>query len=386
MSQQAADQHSSMRWSLKIGEVAGIGIFIHWTFAILIAWIAMSHYSATQDWSMAIRGVVFVLAIFGCVVLHELGHALTARRYGIRTRDITLLPIGGVASLERMPEDPRQELAIAVAGPAVNVVIAAVLFVVISVTGRLPTGDMELEHAGFVRNQFLANLLWVNIVLVIFNLIPAFPMDGGRVLRALLATKMDYARATQIAATVGQGLAVLLGFFGLFSNVFLVFIAIFVYLGAEAEAQMATLRSAFRDVPVREAMMTRFRTLAVDDPVEVAISELLAGSQHDFPVVSAGQVVGLLPRTILLKSLAEGNRTGRIGDIMQQPIPVVEESAPLDRTFEKMREAGVQSIPVVQGGTVVGMLTLENIGEWAMVQSALRDGKMPEGLAAAMHA
>jgi CBS domain-containing protein len=221
--------------------------------------------------------------------------------------------------------------------------------------------------------------MWINILLVVFNLIPAFPMDGGRVLRALLATRMDYARATQVAAGVGQALAVVFGFIGLFNNFFLVFIAIFVYLGAEAESQMVTLRSTFRNVPVREAMMTRFRTLFADDPLESAITELLAGAQHDFPVMADGHVVGLLPRDNLLKSLAQGQREGRVADVMQQPIPIVEDDAPLDRVFEKMREAGVQSLPVVRDGSVVGVLTLENIGEWAMIQSALRNVKMPGG-------
>lgn len=376
----------SMRWSFKVAEVSGVGIYLHWTFLILIGWIAFSHWRATGDAAIAARGMLFVCSIFGCVVLHELGHVMAARRYGINTHDITMLPIGGVASLERMPEDPRQELVIAAAGPAVNVVIAAALFLLIQATGGTAGGDMGLERGQFVRNQFMANLMWVNIILVVFNLIPAFPMDGGRVLRALLATRLEYARATQIAASVGQGLAIVLGFIGLFNNIFLLFIAVFVFLGAEAESQAVTLRSTFRNVPVREAMMTRFRTLAADDPLEHAIAELLAGAQQDFPVVQDGQVVGHLPRSQLLRSLADGTRDGRVGDVMQAPLPAAAELDPLDRVFEQMRQAQVQSMPVLRDGQLIGMLTLENIGEWAMVQSALGRVRVPGGIDAIAHA
>src|SRR3990172_5668831 len=199
-----------MKWSWRVGRIAGIDLYVHVTFVILVGWVALSHYLARRSGADALMGVAFILTLFAIVVLHELGHALTARRFGIPTRDITLLPIGGGARLERMPEDPMQELLVAVAGPAVNVGIAAVLAILIYVlTGLSPHYELAL-----VGGDFLTKLMWVNLLLVGFNLIPAFPMDGGRALRALLARRGDYVRATQIAASIGQAIAIVFGVLG----------------------------------------------------------------------------------------------------------------------------------------------------------------------------
>lgn len=204
----------------------------HATFLLMLGWEALRHYRAHGDPAEAMGGVVFILLLFGVVALHELGHALAARRFGIRTRDITLLPIGGVARLERMPSDPGQELVIALAGPAVNFVLAAGIYFILEL-GRRPS---PLGEALQVGGDFLDRLFWVNVSLAVFNLLPAFPMDGGRVLRAVLAMRLDYVRATQVAAVIGQGMALLFGLLGLFYNPFLVLIAVFVWLGAAEEA------------------------------------------------------------------------------------------------------------------------------------------------------
>lgn len=361
-----------MKWSWKLANVAGIGIYVHWTFMLIIGWIIMVRLGSGASAAGVVEGVAFVLAIFGCVVLHELGHALTAQRYGIQTRDITLLPIGGVARLERMPEDPVQEFWVAIAGPAVNVAIAAVLYVVL----RATRGPISLDAESIQSTDFLLNLLEVNVFLVIFNLLPAFPMDGGRVLRAILAHfSGDYVGATQVAASIGQMMAILFGVLGLFvvQNPFLVFIALFVYLGAQEEAHMVQMRSVFRGIPVREAMMTRVRALAPTDTLDVARQELLAGEQHDFPVLDEGRVVGLLTRQNLIKALATGGEQAAVRQFMQADCGTVEDTEMLDDTFRRMQERSSPTLPVLHDGRFVGMITLENVGELMMIHTALEE-------------
>jgi Zn-dependent protease/predicted transcriptional regulator len=355
-----------MKWSLKLGTVAGIGIYLHWTFAILIGWLFISYLSMGQSAVQALQGIGFIMALFGCVVLHELGHALTAKRYGVRTRDITLLPIGGVARLERIPEDPRQEFWIAIAGPAVNVVIAALLLGVIVAAGL----TQEVFRLESLQGSFWVRLMWVNLFLVAFNMLPAFPMDGGRVLRALLATRLGRRRATAIAANIGQAMAILFGIAGLFFNPFLVFIAIFVYLGAQVEAQQVEVAVALEGLRVRDAMLTRFRSLSAEDSLERAVKELLAGSQQDFPVVRGAEVVGMLRRTDLIKALAEGPPQRPVGEVMSSDCRTVRDSDMLTRVIDAMRESRCSSVPVLRDGDLAGLLTMENVGELVMVQSA----------------
>jgi Zn-dependent protease len=224
--------------SVRLGTLFGIPVYLHWTFLLLLGFVAFSQAIVSGSFSAGLGGVVFVSAIFGCVVLHEFGHALTARRFGIRTRDVTLLPIGGVARLERMPEDPRQEFWVALAGPVVNVAIAGMLALWLLLTGLEPGG---LSMTG---GSLAARLMSVNLALVAFNILPAFPMDGGRVLRALLAQRTGYVEATDLAAKIGRGMAVLFGIVGLFWNPLLVIIAIFVWSGAGQEAEMVRRRAA----------------------------------------------------------------------------------------------------------------------------------------------
>lgn len=357
-----------MKWSMKIGEIAGIGIYVHATFLLLLGWVALSYYLAGQSLAMMINGVAFMLALFGIVVLHELGHALTAKRFGIQTRDITLLPIGGVARLERMPDDPKQELWVALAGPAVNVVLAAVLYIAIGLT----SGPPSLSNLSMVSGNFLEKLLWVNVSLAAFNLLPAFPMDGGRVLRALLAMRMDYVRATQIAAHVGQGMALLFGFIGLFYNPFLVFVALFVWMGASQEASMVQMKSALGGIPIRAAMIKDFRTLAPADSLERAVEHILAGFQQDFPVVEQERVVGVLTRNDLLKALSQRGPNGRIEEAMQRQFETADPNEMLDAVFARLNASRCHSLPLVRNGQLAGVVTMDNIGEFLMVQAALR--------------
>ena len=228
-----------MRSSLKVASIFGIEVRIHLTFLLFLVWIWFSYYQVA-GFAGAVQGVLFILALFACVLLHEFGHAFAARGFGIETPDITLLPIGGVARLSRIPDKPWQELVVAIAGPLLNVVIAGVLIFVIHTSATLE----QLEYLENPRVELLAKLASVNVMLVLFNLIPAFPMDGGRVLRALLAMVMPYARATQIAAWIGQGLAVVFGIFGIFGNPLLIFIAFFIFFGAQQEVAMARWRGS----------------------------------------------------------------------------------------------------------------------------------------------
>jgi Zn-dependent protease/CBS domain-containing protein len=366
-----------MRWSWKLGAVAGIDIFVHVTFVMLVAWVALSHWIVERSVAAALGGAIFILALFACVVLHELGHALTARRYGVRTRDITLYPIGGMARLERIPEVPRQELLIALAGPAVNVVIAAGLWLLLSAAG----GVTPLTELDVAKGPFLERLLLVNVFLAGFNLIPAFPMDGGRVLRALLATRLSYVRATELAAGVGQAMALVFGFVGLFSNPFLVFIALFVWLGASSEAAMAQMRAAFRGLPVSRAMLTEFAVLAPRDPLARAIELTLAGSQSDFPVLEDGRPVGVLRQAELLAGLSERGPEAPVADFMHPVVEVVEPGEMLDDVFARLQGQESRTFPVVSGGRVVGLLTPENLGEFLRIQAAMAAGRRPRARA-----
>jgi Zn-dependent protease len=305
-------------------------------------------------------------------VLHEYGHALTARRYGIATRDITLLPIGGVARLERMPDDPRQELWVALAGPAVNVVIAAGLFAWLFITGGL----VPLSSLGVATGSFVERLMMINLSLVLFNLLPAFPMDGGRVLRSLLATRLEYTRATQIAATIGQGMAVLFGFIGLFTNPFLLFIAFFVWIGAEQEASMVRMKGSLGGIPVSRAMVTDFRTLDANSPLSEAVTLILQGSQQDFPVLEQGRVAGILTRSDLMMALARRSDAAPISQVMNRQFQTVDSFDMLEGAFIRLQACQCRVMPVVHNNQLIGLLTMDNVGEFLAIQAALRPSQI----------
>jgi len=361
-----------MKWSIRVGRLFGIDVFIHFTFLLLLGFLAFVHWRQTQRLEAVVVGVGFFVALFGCVLLHEVGHALMARRFGIKTRHITLLPIGGVARLEKMPEKPLQELWVALAGPAVNAVIAAGSFAWLWFTRTL----VPVDELTVTRGSLLERLMLVNVFLASFNMLPAFPMDGGRVLRALLATGLGRRRATAIAANIGQAMAILFGIAGFLYNPFLIFIAIFVFLGAQAEAGAVELQSALEGLRVRDGMMTRFRTLSAQDPLSRAVEELLAGSQQDFPVLENGQPVGLLRRNDLVKALAGGRRDAPVAEVMCRPCESVDEAALLTSAVESMHARHCASLPVAAGGRIVGLLTLENVSEMVMIHAAL--GNRPD--------
>jgi Zn-dependent protease len=361
--------HGCMKGAWKIAQIAGIGIYIHFTFVLLVAWVAISNYAMAGSLAEVLRAIVFLFCLFGIIVLHELGHALAAKRFGIRTRDIVLLPIGGVARLERMPENPWQELVVALAGPAVNVVLALMVYVLL----LREEPSWQLGQWSLIKGTFLGRLFAVNVALAIFNLLPAFPMDGGRVLRALLAIQMDYVRATHWAATIGQAMAILFGLAGLLApNPMLLFIALFVWIGAAQEASMVELRWALGGIPVWRVMITEFHSLSPKDPLSKAAEYVLSGYQHDFPVVEDGRVVGLLTHTDLLSGLSRLEDTAPVESVMRRDFETADASEMVQTVFERLLPEHPGCIPVVRRGELVGILTKENLGEFLLIQSARR--------------
>ncbi len=359
---------AQMSWSVTIARVAGSEIRIHLTFLILLLWIGVSAWFV-GGWPAAIDSVLFIVAVFACVVLHELGHALAALRYGITTPDITLLPIGGLARLSRMPERPVEEIVIALAGPLVNVVIAGLIVLFMRVSfdpGALAAIDSP-------EPDFFVRLASVNIFLVIFNLIPAFPMDGGRVLRAVLAHFMGRRRATQIAAMIGQGVAFLFGFLGLIGgNAILVFIAIFVYLAAGAEAGQSNLLELARRLRIRDAMITSFESLRAGQTLDEAGRALVRTTQREFPVVDdMGRIAGVLTREAIVSGIKATGADTPVGQVMANKTPAVQPLQRLDLAIRLMQEQQVPIVAVTGGdGRLEGYVSLENVTELLMLDEA----------------
>ena len=355
-------------WSLGIGSVFGIPVRVHATFLLIVAFVAWSAAAAGQS----IPGnLLLVLLLFVCVVLHELGHALMARRFGVRTREIVLYPIGGIARLENIPGGTA-EILIALAGPVVNLVLFLVL--VAGFGAALPSGFAEGQKTLSPGASLLGNLAVANLWLFLFNLIPAFPMDGGRVLRAALSLRLGEARATRVAAGIAQVVALSFGAVGLFTgNPILIFIALFVFLGATQEAAFVERRAVVAGHRAREAMITRFETLAPQDTLGRAAEVLLASHQQDFPVLDAWQrVAGVLPRSTLLKALAREGRDAAVLDVMHRQPIVVEPWDPLDRVLAALQASPGDPVLVLEQGRLVGMITLDNLAEFIELAKAAR--------------
>ena len=355
-----------MIWSWKVGRLFGIPVYLHTTFILLMGFMLLAQWREGGNLVAAIGGVLFVLAIFSTVVLHELGHALTARRFGIRTKDITLLPIGGIARLERMPDVPRHELWVALAGPAVNLCIAAIIFSLSTLAGTHPVLTLPTASLGTI-DRFIA----INVSLAVFNLIPAFPMDGGRALRAVLAERTDYVRATQMAASLGQGVALIFGIIGFMYNPFLVFIALLVWMGASGKALAVQTRAALMGIPVTHAMMTDFRTLDAGEPLKHAVALVLAGAQRDFPVTENGRLAGVLTRDALVSALAIGHADMPVGQVMSREFQTGDAHELLDVAFQRLQGCPCHVLPVLQRDHVVGLLTPDNVGEFIMFRGGV---------------
>ena len=360
---------SLMKWSWKIATVAGIDVYIHTTFLILIAWIALAYWQLAGTLLAVVSGVGFILALFFCVLLHEFGHALTARKFNIRTRNITLLPIGGIASIEKIPEDPREEIIIALAGPAVSFAIALLLWLLLTASDGL----VPLEDLSITGGSFLQRLMLINILLAVFNLLPALPMDGGRVFRALMALWMEPVKATRIAAGVAQALAVLLALLGFRYNLFLVFIAVFIWIGAATEAGMASVKSILSGVTAKRAMLTDFQVLEPHESLARAVELTLSGSQKDFPVVSGDSVTGVLRQSDLLRGLHDHGKLCRVDQVMQRDVPSINVSETLENVMERMQIKDRGLLIATENGRIAGIIDIDNIMELLKIQKALQE-------------
>lgn len=344
-----------MKWTWHIGRIAGIDIKIHLTFFFILIWFGLSAYMTGGSITGALTNVLLILTLFLCVVLHEFGHALTARLFGIMTKDITLLPIGGVARLESMPEDPKEELLVAAAGPAVNVVIAAGLF-----SGLLLSGFFSQPlNMTVIFNNFWLQLLIANITLVLFNLIPAFPMDGGRLLRSILAMGMDHLKATRIAAFIGRGLAVLMGIAGFFINPWLILTAVFVWFGAGSEAQAAEMKVGLKGLVVRDALVSQFYQVEANQPLSDVFQMAMATGQYNIPVLSNGIYLGIIRRSDLMKSMEKlGGRAPAYAAIGLEP-QGLDPEMPLMDVMSKF--ASHRVLPVIENRQLIGLVTPESI-------------------------
>ena len=355
--------------SVRLFTVRGIDIKVHVTFPLILVWAAIQFGALSNEgWTGAVFGVLVTLLLFGIVVLHELGHSFAALEYDIPISQIVLLPIGGVAQMGRIPDKPGQELVVALAGPAVNVVLALIMIglaalLQISLAPRALAGSLR-EMGQLALAPIFRYLFITNIFIAVFNLLPAFPLDGGRVLRALLATRLPYARATAISVVIGQAMAWLLGLWGfLGGGFFMIFIALFIYIGAAQEGQLTQLRSVLNGLRVRQAFSRQAQTLAPDDTLQRAVDLTLSSFQANFPVCQDKRLVGILTQQRLLDSLQKTGAGSRIQDVMQTEFEQVGPDDGLFDVQQKMSDSRLDALPVMAQGEFLGLITQQDIAE-----------------------
>lgn len=364
-----------MKGAFRLMKLAGIDIKLHFTFPLILVWGAL-RWSGSHGAEGAVFGAVLMAALFACVALHELGHALAARWLGIPVREIVLLPIGGIAMLGRNPRRPLHELLIAAAGPLVNVAIALALFVLLLVQGIFPAGGREMLTAGFGEPSLQTALFWLlgsNVMLVLFNLIPAFPMDGGRILRALLAIPFGFTRATRVAATLGQFLAVGAGVYGLISgNFMLALVALFVFLGAAGERASEEARGLLSTLQLRDAYNKHALTLEAGDRVSKVLDYLLTSYQPDFAVLHGGRLLGVVTRDAALEAVLRESDDVYVAGIMKRDVLDLDGRLTLAEGQEAMAEAGVSVAAVFEGERFLGLVNHEDLREALQIAAFLQ--------------
>jgi Zn-dependent protease len=360
-----------MSWSVTLFRVKGIDIKVHATFALILVWAAY-YWGTNADDALtgALFGIAATLLLFAAVVVHELAHSMQARRFGVPVRDITLYPIGGAARMEQLPETPGQELRIAIAGPLASLTIAAILGAVgwlLDWRAIISLDELYDSLGDTSWSGMLAYLTMANLLLALFNLLPAFPLDGGRVFRALLAMRMDYTRATQVAVVVGQGLAFGLGFLGFASGSWsLIPIAFFIWIAGAQEGKQVEVKSALRETTVGQAMTRQPRVLAPDDSLALAADLLLSTEQGAFPVVARADrpLVGLLTEADLLQGLRRQPATAALREAMRTDVPTTTVAEPLFQALQRMTASRATAMVVLDAdGVVVGLLTAGGVNE-----------------------
>jgi Zn-dependent protease/predicted transcriptional regulator len=355
-----------MTWSFRIGRFFGIDVFAHFTLPVMLLWFVASTYYRTQSWPAALDQLVFSVLFFLIIVMHEYGHALMGRLFGVKTRDIILLPIGGVARLESIPQKPWQELLIAIAGPAVNVALANLCIIWLAVTDFLAPAQPLVPAAvppdavqAALNAPIALRLLILNVALIAFNMVPAFPMDGGRVLRSLLAMVLDYVQATWIAARIGQVAAVVFAALG-FLDPMMFLIAFFVWTGAQQEAQFASVRASLAGLTAQQAMSANFITLAPFDTLETASLKLVTTPQLGFPVLHGDALVGMISRNEISAALANLGPGRHISEVMRREAPVARPTDLLLNLLPQLQR-GAGALPVVEGEQLIGLVTLSEV-------------------------
>lgn len=352
-------------------KLAGIPLFIHWSFWLLIIWIVISNVQKGADAERIAWSLIFIALIFACVVLHELGHALTARRFGISTKSIVLLPIGGVANIEKIPDNPKQELWITVMGPAVNLMLALILFPFIQVNKMDPEQLEQLAIVG--KDTLVFNVFAVNVFMLLFNLIPAFPMDGGRILRATAAFFTTWRKATRIATIVGNLFAVVFIVAGIYSmNLMLSLIGLFVIFAAQSELTYATTKSVLENYRVKDAVITNYFQLSPHDPMSEAARLLLSTQCKKFLVLDHGLPAGIIGHEQIIKGLAEGNGTAPVSTYMQTNLRKAEAEESLQKVYDHLMRSDENTMIVEENGQLAGIIDLENIRELIALQAGGR--------------
>lgn len=351
-----------MKWSVNIFRLFGIQLKIHLTFLLLPLFFL---------YHAGIKGLVGLVGVYFWVISHEFCHSLQARRYGIKVRNITLYPIGGIASIQGIPDNPKEEFIISISGPLFNFISAAILFLPAWLI--LGPNLLTLPFPWWDSwKKVLVFFFWMNPILGAFNLLPAFPMDGGRVLRAFLAEKIDYRRATKIAVSFGHAFAFIFCLYGLIQgNMILVIIGIFIYTAASQEETQVNFRMGLKGYEVKDILQDKFISLETDTPLSGVVEIVFHSHQEDFPVVEDGKLVGLLTRSEIISTIHQHGLEKKVSEIMKKNFPVLSPHTTLVRAHHLMAESNLRAIPVVYGQKIYGVITLEDISRAYMISGSV---------------